>query len=135
MKLSCGVLTVRGRFPDLEDGEVYDARKKPEFIRSSAVVRYPMSRGYPRPPTLRRLLNMRFFLSTLEISSSGGKILDFGQNMAGYVRFHVCEPEGTKITRRLFEASDHGEYSDISLSFPAGDVAPGQTGNHLHRLR
>ena len=110
------------RFSDLKDGEIYDARKSPVFARHAHVdggeTRIPSASDAPA------VMEHEVFRPTLSLSPSGKHILDFKQNLAGYVRFRVHAPAGSRITLRLFEATDHGEYSDASLSFTNGDVAP-----------
>ena len=45
------------------------------------------------------------------VSPKGEHIIDFGQNMAGHVRFHVNAPKGTVITLEHFETPDQeGNY-------------------------
>lgn len=110
------------RFADLKDGEVYDARMIPSFsrhaIEDTDEIRIPTASN--APPVLEH----EEFTGKLEVSQSGQKILNFGQNMAGYLKFRTAAPKGTQIRIRLFEATDHGEYSDASLSFPDGNVEP-----------
>ncbi len=110
------------RFADLKDGEVYDARMMPSFSRHAIVD--ADERRIPTASDAPPVLEHEEFTGKLEISASGQKILNFGQNMAGYVKFHTAAPRGTKIRIRLFEVTDHGEYSNTSLSFPDGNVEP-----------
>ena len=110
------------RFADLKDGEIYDARRQPEFKEHAVIARE--ERRIPTASNAPLIREHEVFPARLEISPSGSFILNFGQNIAGYVRFRAHAPEGAGITLRLFEAEDHGEYSDISLSFPAGGVEP-----------
>lgn len=50
------------------------------------------------------------------VSPKGEHIIDFGQNMAGRVRFHVNAPKGTLITLEHFETTDqNGNYFDNIL--------------------
>ena len=108
------------RFADLKDGEIYDARKELVFCEQAVVD--DAEKTIPTASNAPLICEQEEFAAMLEMSRSGKQILNFGQNMAGYLRFHVNEPEGTEIVVRLFEATDHGEYSDASLSFPNGNV-------------
>lgn len=117
------------RFSDLKDGEIYDANKKlydadGKSVFSQHAAECEKERRIPTASNAPVIRERENFAATLEVSPSGQKILNFGQNMAGYVRFRIKEPKGTKVTLSLFEAKDHGEYSDISLSFPSGNVDP-----------
>ena len=50
------------------------------------------------------------------VSPKGEQIIDFGQNLAGRVRFHVAAPKGTTITIDHFETTDpDGNYFDNIL--------------------
>ena len=110
------------RFSDLKDGEIYDAAKKPRFLQQA--VEDAQEKRIPTASNAPAIRERETFAAKLEESSGGQQILDFGQNIAGYVRFKVHEPKGTKLTLSLFEAKDHGEYSNISLSFTDGRVEP-----------
>ena len=108
------------RFSDLKDGEIYDARKKLNF---SQYAQEEQELGIiPTASNAEPLREQEVFSATLEISPSGKKILDFGQNIAGFVKFRVNTKKDTEVVLRLFEAKDHGEYSNTSLSFSAGNV-------------
>lgn len=108
------------RSADLYDGIFYDARLEPSCSQN-AVCDETEDRNLcaSNSPAIREHECLK---PQLTISPSGKHILDFGQNMAGYVRFRTCAPAGTKICLRLFEATDGGEYSDTTLSFPNGGV-------------
>ena len=101
------------RFADLMDGETYDARREPSYAYHAM----PAAEER-RIPTASKGLSMEeheTFTPVLEISPSGQKILDFGQNLAGYVKFRVRGTKGQTIRLHLFEMKDHGEYSVRSL--------------------
>jgi alpha-L-rhamnosidase len=108
------------RFTDLKDGEVYDARMRPRYV-DYAIVDINEGR-IPTASNSPAIAEQEVFSPVLEISPNGKNILNFGQNIAGYIRFRVKEAAGTELTISMFEAKDHGEYSDASLSFPQGNV-------------
>ncbi|MBP3876511.1 MAG: family 78 glycoside hydrolase catalytic domain [Lachnospiraceae bacterium] len=110
------------RFADLKDGEIVDARMTPSL--SEQAVEDPHEKRIPTASNAPVVREHEIFAAKLLISPSGQKILDFGQNMAGYVKFRTAAPAGTQIRIRMFEALDHGEYSNTSLSFPDGNVEP-----------
>ncbi len=111
-------------FTDLKDGEVYDARNVPSFGHKAILAPEAVQRIVPTASNAAPIAEHEHFEAALMESPSGQMILDFGQNMAGYVAFRVHEPAGTQIRLRLFEATDHGEFSDASLSFPEGNNVP-----------
>ena len=109
------------RFTDLKDGEIYDATKRLTFCEHARISGETMVPTASNAPAIKE---QEKFPARLEIAPSGAKILNFGQNIAGYIRFRTDAPKGTVIRIRMFEATDHGEYSDASLSFPNGNVEP-----------
>ena len=108
------------RFADLKDGEIVDARMQSSFAETALEDRD--EKRLPSASNAPLIAEHEQFTPVLSISPSGQKILDFGQNMAGYVKFRTAAPAGTQIRIRMFEVTDHGEYSDTSLSFPDGNV-------------
>ena len=109
---------------DIYDGEVYDARLEqpgwsgPGFDdRSWAGVRV-VERDFatliaPAGPPVRRTA----FLDPISISKSpsGRTLVDFGQNLVGWIRLSVRGPAGQKITLRHAEVLENGELSTRPL--------------------
>lgn len=101
------------RYADLKDGEIYDSRKIPSFSQTAQPA------DYGTPPSAARtdgLQEHETFSPELLVSPSGAAILDFGQNLAGYVKFIVHGEPGQKIRLRLFETMDHGEFCDSNFT-------------------
>ncbi len=108
-------------YADLKDGEVYDARRVPSYGGHAQKTDYPV---IPTASPAGMILEHERFPAKLLISPSGAKLLDFGQNLAGYVRFAVKGREGQTIRLRLTEVLDHGEFTDITLR----QTQPGRPG-------
>lgn len=100
------------RYSDLKDGEHFDARCVPSFVHHAVCVERPYT---PVASPLGLIVEKEIFTPELLTSPSGAKILDFKQNLAGYIRFRVKGQPGQKIHLRMCEALDHGEYSDKTL--------------------
>ena len=100
------------RYNDLKDGEYFDARCVPSFKHHAVCVERPY---IPVVSPLGLIVEQETFTPELLISPSGAKILDFKQNLAGYIRFRVKGRIGQKIHLRMCEALDHGEYSNRTL--------------------
>ena len=103
------------RFADLEDGEVYDARLTPSFSGSAIAAD---STGIPVPTASDNVLPKRQerFPAKLIITPTGKKILDFGQNLAGFISFRVQGKTGQQIRLRLGEVLDgHGEFMQSNM--------------------
>ncbi len=99
-------------YNDLKDGEVYDARCVPSYREHAVCVERVLSLC---ASPLGMIQEQETFTPELLISPSGAQILDFGQNLAGYIRFKIHGKSGQVIRLRMCEALDHGEYSDLTL--------------------
>lgn len=107
------------RYNDLKDGEVYDARCVPSY-RGHAVCADRDFSVCASP--LGMIEEHETFRPELLISPSGARILDFKQNLAGYIRFRVHGKSGQVIRLRMCEALDHGEYSNRTLLHVLPDI-------------
>lgn len=99
-------------YADLKDGEIYDARKAPSY--GSYAQLFPCTQ-LPIPSPADGISEHECFTPTLFISPSGAKILDFGQNLAGYIRFRMTGQPGQTVRLRMCEALDHGEFTDATV--------------------
>jgi alpha-L-rhamnosidase len=103
---------------DLYDGQTTDARRcdhswttpgaVPEGWRGVEVLEFDtgLLTPYVGPPVTRQEV-----LHPVEIwtSPSGRTLVDFGQNLVGWLRFRVRGPEGAEITLRHAEVLEDGE--------------------------
>lgn len=97
------------RFADLKDGEDYDAAKKPTYAGRAKVV--PASKGIPlvasdNVPVREK---ERFRPTLLK-----NNVLDFGQNIAGYLEFTVQGKLGQTIKLTCGEVLDQAGNVDLS---------------------
>lgn len=99
-------------YSDLKDGEIYDARKTPSYSKFAQLTDYTTR---PTASPSNGITEHEMLTPTLLISPSGARILDFGQNIAGYIRFIAEGERGQTLRLRMGEALDHGEFSDITL--------------------
>lgn len=100
------------RYTDLKDGEIYDARMVPSYGQNAKLTTHNI---IPTAAYADGIYEHETFKPQLLITPSGAKILDFGQNLAGYVRFTVRGDSGETFTLRMFECLDNGEFSDMTL--------------------
>lgn len=102
------------RFNDLQLGERVDARCCPGIFHEVTVKEYGTG-NFVCANTVP-LKEKESFSARLIITPSGKKVLDFGQNMAGYVSFRMNAQDGQKIrmTHGEFIGQD-GEFSDNNL--------------------
>lgn len=91
------VETSRILFSDIFDGEVYDASAQISQL-GSAVILNELNKANLIPQegeTVRE--HERIKPSSCFITPKGERVIDFGQNIAGYVRLDVCANAGDKI--------------------------------------
>lgn len=91
------------RFADNKDGEMVDANKQPSYSKSAAVTECAV---VPTASNNVFVTEHEVFKPQKSISRSGKIILDFRQNIAGYIAFKVNAIGGEKITLRFGEMLD-----------------------------
>ena len=103
------------RFADNKDGEIVDARKTPTYRGKAKVTTHAV---VPTASNNVPIAEKETFTGTLTVSPSGKKLIDFGQNIAGYVAFRVNAKAGQKLTLRFGEMLKDGELwqKNIQLS-------------------
>jgi alpha-L-rhamnosidase len=105
---------------DIYDGESYDARQEqpgwntPGFDDSGWVGVRPLERDLatlfaPSGPPVRRIEVLA--PDSISQSPSGKTIVDFGQNLVGWLRITVSGPAGLTITFQHAEVLENGELS------------------------
>jgi alpha-L-rhamnosidase len=89
-------------------GETYDARRTGDSWSPVVLVDVPDVRPEPRSSPPVRVIERREVAEVLT-TPSGKTVLDFGQNLVGWVRLTVTGPRGHTITLRHAEVLEHGE--------------------------
>ncbi len=104
------------RFADLKDGEVYDARMVPTYGGHAKAVPGPKDAVLWASDNVPVREHERFSATSLQ-----EKVLDFGQNIAGYLECTVQGRPGQIITLRMGEAlrDGHVDLSGIQERKPA----------------
>ena len=101
-------------FNDLQLGERVDARKKPTAFHGVKVQNYGI-KNFLCANTVP-LKEKESFSAKLIITPSGKKVLDFGQNLAGYVSFTINAKSGQTLKLTHGECLDQaGEFTDQNL--------------------
>ena len=103
------------RFADLKDGEVFDARKKPSYQGKAVEIKDSAK----NKPHLQASGNVSVreketFQPKLLIAKDGTKVLDFGQNIAGYMAFSIQGKQGQKLVLKCGEILDKTGRVDLS---------------------
>lgn len=98
------------RFADNKDGEVIEAWREPSydgFAKETKCKVLPVSSD-----NVIVTEHERFAAKRVITTPSGQKVLDFGQNIAGYISFSLNAKKGQKIKLRLGEMFDeNGEFT------------------------
>lgn len=95
------------RFADLKDGEIYNAAELPSFYGMAKTVKGGVNLAASNNVPVRE--KERFGAKLL-----GNKVLDFGQNIAGYLEFAVKGKPGQKIKLVCGEVLDADGNVDLS---------------------
>ena len=110
------------RFNDLKDGEIVNAAMQPSFSGRALEVKAP------KTARLASTVNVpvrehEHFSAKLLTAKDGTRVLDFGQNIAGYPVFKVrgCRGQRFKLVcGEVLDAAGHVDLSGIQESRPAG---------------
>jgi len=101
------------RFADNQDGEIVDARLSPSYSRRAREVRH---RAYPVASNNVAVKEHESFKPTVITTPSGKKVLDFGQNIAGYIAFSLKAKAGQTLKLRFGEMFDKdGEFTQKNI--------------------
>ncbi len=105
------------RYADLKDGEIYDSRLKPTYSKGAAASDYGV---IPTASPVDGIYESEHFPASLLITPSGKSVLDFKQNLAGYVKFRIKGESGQRVRLQLGEVLDNGEFSRATLKVDEG---------------
>lgn len=101
------------RFADLKDGEVYDASLTPSYRGKAVVVReavVPSASNNVIPKRQER------FHAKLLITPKGNRVLDFGQNLAGFLSCRFHGRKGQRLRLYFGEMLDEaGEFTQHNI--------------------
>lgn len=101
------------RFADLKDGENYEAGRRPSYAGKAVICKESIV------PTASNnvLVKLRErFPAKLIVTPKGENVLDFGQNLAGFLSFSIQGQKGQRI-RLLFgeKLDEQGEFSQRNI--------------------
>ena len=91
------------RFADNKDGEVVNANREPSYSANAKVTAYNV---IPTASNNVPVTEHEHFTPTVTKAPSGKWLLDFGQNIAGYIFFRIQANEGQKLIFRFGELLD-----------------------------
>lgn len=91
------------RFADNQDGEIVDARLVPSYAGYAKVTKHKV---YPTASNNVPITEHETFKPKLIVTPGGKKVLDFGQNIAGYIQFSLNGKSGQRLKLRFGETFD-----------------------------
>lgn len=101
------------RFADNKDGEKIDANRVPSYSGKAAETECGV---IPTPSDNVPVRERERFAAKLILTPSGKKVLDFGQNISGYLTFTVHAKKGDKVCLRFGEMLDrNGEFTQKNI--------------------
>nr|WP_229753614.1 family 78 glycoside hydrolase catalytic domain [Paenibacillus segetis] len=101
------------RFADLKDGEIYDAAYVPTY---QGMAKRTTEEVVPTASNNVDLKEHEIFEAELITTPSGKQVLDFGQNIAGFLAFNIKGKKGQEITLRCGEILDEqGEFTQENM--------------------
>ncbi|MCM1057320.1 MAG: glycoside hydrolase family 78 protein [Firmicutes bacterium] len=101
------------RFADNKDGEVYDARMQPSYQGKAKLTSHGV---LPSASNNVPVTEHEHFHPTVVTTPAGKTVLDFGQNIAGYVFFFLQAEEGQRVSLRFGEMLDgDGEFTQKNI--------------------
>ena len=100
-------------FADMQDGEVVDARLAPTCSGRAKVTKHTV---YPTSANNVPVTEHETFKPTVITTPSGKQVLDFGQNIAGYIKFALNAKSGQSLKLRFGETFDKdGEFTQKNI--------------------
>lgn len=102
------------RFADLKDGEIYDASMKPSYSGKAKEVTAPKNSEILVASNNVPVREKEHFSPIVQTAADGTLILDFGQNIAGYLEFFIQGKKGQNVKFICGEVLDKEGKVDLS---------------------
>lgn len=100
-------------YNDLKDGICLDLNRQLRFDKKAKITDYDVRPTASNAPLIKE---QEHFTPEVIITPSGKYVLDFGQNMAGYVICNITGAKGQKIVIRMGETLDNGEFTQENFA-------------------
>ena len=106
------------RFADNKDGEIVDANMAPSYRSKAKPTRYKV---IPTASNNVPVVEKEHFSAKKRITPTGKTILDFDQNIAGFLSFRINAKAGQKLTLRFGEMlTADGEFTQANIQLVMG---------------
>lgn len=99
-------------FADNKDGEILDVSKKPTYSQKAKITNHKV---IPVCSNNSPIAECETFKGEMTVTPTGKKLIDFKQNMAGYVSFAISAKAGQKIVLRFGEMLENGELTQKNI--------------------
>lgn len=99
-------------FADIQDGEIVNAAYKPTYSLKAKITGHNV---VPVCSNNNPIAECETFKGEMSDTPSGKKLIDYKQNMAGYVSFKIAAKAGQKIILRFGEMLDGGELTQKNI--------------------
>ncbi len=101
------------RFSDLKDGEIYNANWIPSYSGFATAARETVA---PSASDNVAVKEMEHFRGREIMTPSGKRVIDFGQNIAGFLSFRAKGQKGSTVLLRMGETlDDQGEFTQANF--------------------
>ena len=116
----CGESQIR--FSEIYDGETYDATFVPDFFVPAQILDYPYDTLIPQEGEEVREQD-RVYAKRIIVTPEGDTLVDFGQEVTGYVEFTVNAHAGDKIRILHSEVLDkHGNFYNENYRLAKAEI-------------
>ena len=106
------------RFADNQDGEIIDAARQPSYRQKAKLTKHKV---IPTASNNVPVVEKEQFAARKITTPSGKTVLDFGQNIAGYLSFRVNAKAGQRIKLFFGEMLDqNGEFTQANIQLSMG---------------
>ena len=106
------------RFADNQDGEIVDANRLPSYSRKAKLTNH---RVIPSASNNVPVVEKEHFSAKKIVTPGGKTVLDFGQNIAGFVSFRLNARKGQRLRLRFGEMLDrNGEFTQENIQLSMG---------------
>ncbi len=101
------------RLADNKDGEVFDASQTPTYLAKAKLTKHKV---IPTASNNVPVVEREQFSPTVITTPSGKTVLNFGQNIAGYIEFNLSANAGQQVFLRFGELLDaDGEFTQKNI--------------------
>ncbi len=106
------------QFADLQDGEIYDATRSPSYSKKARECQHSNEVKLVASNNVTPK-EQEFFIPELLYTPTGKTVLDFKQNLAGFIKFEIKGKKGQQVHLTMGETLDaDGELTQKNFQIP-----------------